>query len=117
MARDPGSEGAPLSEGAAYALARAAPRARQSFSGVAGISIWGAPICESASLTAFITAGIAPIVPASPTPLTPSGLRVVGEAVVAEIEVAEIVGARHAVILERAGQELAARVVVDDILA
>ena len=35
----------------------------------------GAPIRASASLTAFITAGIAHKVPASPTPLTPSGFR------------------------------------------
>ena len=33
---------------------------------------------RNASLMAFITAGIAPSVPASPTPLTPSGLRSVG---------------------------------------
>lgn len=32
-----------------------------------------------ASLIAFITAGIAPKVPASPTPLTPSGLLGLGQ--------------------------------------
>ena len=66
-----------------------------------------APARCSASLTAFITAGSAPIVPASPTPLTPNGLRGVSETLWPRVEIAEIVGARHAVILERAGEELA----------
>src|SRR5205807_8280381 len=57
---------------------RASRIARHSFSGVAGSSTGGAPIAASALLTAFITAGIAPIVPASPTPLTPSGFLSVG---------------------------------------
>src|SRR5262249_6891230 len=42
--------------------------------GVAGISMWSTPTARSASTTAFITAGGAPIVPDSPTPLMPSGL-------------------------------------------
>ena len=50
----------------------------QTRSGVAGIWIFSAarprPAWSSASTIAFITAGVAPIVPSSPTPLTPSGL-------------------------------------------
>src|SRR6266446_40604 len=57
----------------------AARMARHIFSEVAGISIAGAPTLASASLTAFITAEIAPSVPASPTPLAPNGLRSVNE--------------------------------------
>jgi len=56
----------------------AARIACQTFSGVAGNSTAGAPIAASALLTAFMTAGMAPIVPASPTPLTPSGFLSVG---------------------------------------
>ena len=94
---------------------RASCSARQTFSAVAGISIGGAPAAASASLIAFITAGIAPIVPASPTPLTPSGLRSVGVAFSLQFEAAEIVGPRHRVILERAGQQLPALRVVDQV--
>src|SRR5215470_11950584 len=43
-------------------------------SGVAGISIVSTPSGDSASITALITVGGAPIVPDSPMPLTPSGL-------------------------------------------
>jgi hypothetical protein len=69
-----------------------------------------------ASLTALITAGIAPSVPASPTLLTPSGLLGLGLSFFAELEMAEIVGARHTVILERAVQQLAAIGIVGDVL-
>ena len=48
--------------------------ARQTLSGVVGIPMSVTPRCESASTTAFTTAGAAAIVPVSPTPLTPSGL-------------------------------------------
>jgi hypothetical protein len=61
--------------------------ARHSFSGVAGISIRGAPICDSASLTAFITAGRAAQVPASPAPLAPSGFFLVGTGVLVRSKV------------------------------
>src|SRR5215813_13188676 len=46
-------------------------------SGVVGMSMCRTPRWETASMTAFCTAGVAPIVPASPMPLTPSGLYVV----------------------------------------
>ena len=36
------------------------------------------PRCDTASITAFCTAGVAPIDPASPMPLAPSGLYDVG---------------------------------------
>src|SRR5262245_12833610 len=52
--------------------------ARQSRSGVAGISMWRMPRWESASTSALATAGMAPTQPASPAPLTPSGLVLVG---------------------------------------
>jgi len=47
--------------------------ARQTRSGVNGMSRWRTPSGESASMTAFAIAGAAPIVPASPTPFTPIG--------------------------------------------
>src|SRR5712691_6307160 len=52
--------------------------ARHSRSGVAGISTWRMPRCESASTSALATAGMAPTHPASPAPFTPSGLVLVG---------------------------------------
>src|SRR5262249_8855662 len=52
--------------------------ARQSRSGVAGISMWRTPRGESAATSALATAGMAPTQPASPAPLPPSGLVLVG---------------------------------------
>ena len=49
-------------------------------SGLVGMSMWRTPRWDTASITALCTAGVAPIVPASPMPLTPSGLRWVGVA-------------------------------------
>jgi MFS family permease len=48
--------------------------ARQTRCGVAGMSMCRTPRCATASMMAFCTAGVAPIVPASPMPLAPSGL-------------------------------------------
>src|SRR2546428_2519127 len=45
----------------------------QTLSGRTGISTCFTPYGDSASTIAFTIAGVAPIVPASPTPLTPSG--------------------------------------------
>src|ERR1051326_1035282 len=42
-------------------------------SGLSGMSICFTPKGDSASTTALTIAGVAPIVPASPTPFTPSG--------------------------------------------
>src|SRR5262249_3814320 len=52
--------------------------ARHSRSGVAGISTWRMPRCDSASTSALATAGMAPTQPAAAAPLTPSGLVAVG---------------------------------------
>src|SRR2546427_7667726 len=70
-------------------LAHVAPPARRPFvfapwmachtrSAVAGMSSCRTPTGASASMTAFMTAGSAPTVPASPAPLAPSGLSFVG---------------------------------------
>src|ERR1019366_7106960 len=56
------------------APARASLRARQTLRADAGISKCVTPAGRSASSTAFIAAGNAPVVPASPAPLTPNGL-------------------------------------------
>src|SRR5438105_4211360 len=61
-----------------YACIRAPPMARQTRSAVTGMSMCRRPSGASASLTAFISAGSAPTVPASPTPLAPSGFTRVG---------------------------------------
>ena len=53
--------------------ASAASMADQTRSGVHGRSRWRMPRCDSASITAFCTAGVAPMVAASPMPLAPSG--------------------------------------------
>ena len=46
----------------------------QTFSGVAGMSMWRMPRGESASTRALMTAGQAPMAPASPAPFTPISL-------------------------------------------
>src|SRR5215469_13260988 len=50
----------------------------QTRSGVTGMSRWRTPKGASASITAFMSAGSAPTVPASPTPLAPRGFTLVG---------------------------------------
>ena len=49
-----------------------------SLSAVAGISKWRTPSGDNASLIAFMIAGRAPTVPASPAPLTPRAFCLVG---------------------------------------
>ena len=49
-------------------------RACQTRCGEAGMSMCRTPRCASASMIAFCTAGVEPMVPASPMPLAPSGL-------------------------------------------
>ena len=66
-------------------------------------------------MTAFTTAGVAPIVPASPTPLTPSGLTGVGVSVLS-ISSMGIVAAGNRVVHQRSRDELAV-LVVDRVLA
>ena len=46
-----------------------------------GMSMWRTPRCDSASMTAFCTAGVEPIVPDSPMPFAPSGFSGVGVSV------------------------------------
>ena len=60
-----------------------------------------------------ITAGGAPVAPASPAALTPSGLVVAGTSVSSEVNAGKVVGARHAVVLEAAGHELTVAIVDD----
>jgi hypothetical protein len=48
--------------------------ARHTLRAESGMSMWWIPRGDSASTTAFTTAGVDAIVPASPMPLTPSGL-------------------------------------------
>jgi hypothetical protein len=62
-------------------LSRAALRARQTRSGVHGITMSRMPYCRSPSMIELTTAGVEAIVPASPTPLTPSGFVVAGVSV------------------------------------
>ena len=54
--------------------------ARQTRSGLIGMSMWRTPRWESASITAFWTAGPAPMVPPSRTPFACNGFRSVGVA-------------------------------------
>src|SRR5262249_10008707 len=54
---------------------------RQIFSGLSGMSTWRTPNGSSASITALTMAGVAPIVPASPTPFTPNGFTGLGVSV------------------------------------
>src|SRR5438309_8565881 len=68
---DPGHRHAPRRARAS----RSAPAIR---SGVSGISRWRIPERLRASTTALTTAGVDPIVAASPMPLAPSGFRGVG---------------------------------------
>ena len=65
-------------------------------------------------MTAFMTAGSAPTVPASPAPLAPRGFS--GRHRVAADAVGEGVRTRHRVLHERRGQELARLAVIHDLL-
>ncbi len=76
------------------------------------MSRWVTPNGSSASITALATAGVEPIVAASPMPLAPSGLRGRGGGVVG-LEHRETVGLRDGVVDQGAGEQLAVVVVVD----
>ena len=71
------------------------------------MSMLRTPKCDSASTTAFQTAGVAPIAPASPMPFAPSGLRGVGVSRALGLEVRQVAGARDRVGRERAGHVVA----------
>ena len=60
-----------------------------------------------ASTTAFTTAGVDPIVAASPMPFAPSGLRGVGVTVADVAEHRQVLRARHRVVHQRAREQLA----------
>jgi hypothetical protein len=70
---------------------------------------------RSASSTALTTVGGAAIVPASPMALMPSGLVVAGISTSSETNSREVSGARHAVVEETSGHQLAGLLVVDDV--
>ena len=59
---------------------------------------------------------MAPTVPASPAPLAPSGLNLVGTGLLFDLHVRDHLGARHGVVDEARGQELAALAVLDHLL-
>ena len=60
------------------ALCGASWRACHTRCGVAGMRMLRTPTGHSASMIAFITVGVEPTVPDSPTPLAPSGLVLAG---------------------------------------
>ena len=75
---------------------------------VAGMANSSVPI---ASVSALMTAAGAAIAPASPQPLMPSGLHGDLVVVMSTLSIGQVVGARHAVVHQRAGDELAVLVV------
>ena len=91
--------------------------ARQMRSGVYGISRDRTPAGLSASSTALASAGTEPVAPASPAPLAPSALAGDGTPQSISVIGAQVVGARHEIIHEAAGQELAGVGIVGDVLA
>ena len=95
------------------AFALASWIARQTRSGVSGMSICVMPYSDSASITALTMQTRLPAQPASPQPLVPSGLDLGGRGMVADFHQRNVFGARHRVIHERAGDRLAAVVVAD----
>ena len=80
--------------------------ARQTFSGVAGMSISVTPSGARASSTALITAGGTPIAPDLAHPLDAGRIVRAGGDVVAHLEGGEVRRARHAVAHEGAREEL-----------
>ena len=80
-------------------------------SGLAGIGTSVTPRPDRASTMALITAGAAPIVPASPMPLTPSGFVGDGVTVWSERDRRHVARRRHEVVGERRRLQVAVRVV------
>ena len=87
--------------------------AAQTAAPVAGMATASVPI---ASVMALMSAAGAAIAPASPQPLMPSGLDGHLVTVVSDRQRRQMIGARHAIVHERAGHELAV-LVVDRALA
>ena len=73
--------------------------------------MWRTPRCATASITAFCTAGVEPIVAASPMPLAPSGLSGVGVSVECTSKRRQLGGGRDAVVGEVRRQRVAVVVV------
>ena len=78
------------------------------------MSMWRTPNGASASTTALTIAGVAPMVPASPTPFTPSGLTGEGVSVRSSSNHGNHSRFRHRVVHQRSRDELAL-LVVDDL--
>ena len=74
-------------------------------SGVHGIGMSLTPRCRTASTTAFTTAGVEAIVPASPTPLVPSVLVVDGDGRVVDVEADRVGRGRQQVVDEGAAHQ------------
>ena len=68
-------------------------------------------VFDNASITALATDGSPPDVPASPQPLAPSGLLLVGTGWLSDVDHRRVVRARHGVVHERAGHQLAVEIV------
>ena len=81
--------------------------------GVSGMSICPMPSGLSASITALATAGIDPVQPDSPTPFTPERAHLARRRMLVALDAAQQPRARHEVVHEAAGQELAGLAVVD----
>ena len=86
--------------GSASVPARASRIVAHTRSGVHGRSMWRTPRCATASITAFCTAGVEPIVAASPMPFAPSGLSGVGVCGRVRLERGQFGGGRDAVVGE-----------------
>ena len=99
--------------GSGGAPASASLTAFQTRSGVHGMSTWRMPRWDRASITAFCTAGVAPIVPASPMPLTPRGLSGERVSVLDTSKEGNFGRRRHQVVDEGTGQRIAVFVVPD----
>ena len=67
-------------------------------------------------MTAFITAGQEPIAPASPAPFDAERIGLARHVARLEIEIRHVGGARHRVVHEARGQQLAGGLVVDGVL-
>jgi hypothetical protein len=88
-----------------YAGFRASRIAGHTRSPVAGISNSFTPSGAKASMMAFMTAGKAPTVPASPAPFTPRGFNFVGAGLL-PTSIAHTSSARGTQVHERSGQQL-----------
>ena len=94
-----------------HRLALASLIAAHTRSGVAGMSMCRTPRWDTASMTAFSTAGVDPMVPASPIPLAPSGLMRGRGLAGDQLERGKLGRGDRRVVDQRAGQRVAVGVV------